>query len=130
MGIVRELRRSREGAKAPNPRSAPQPLTKPGKYEMMTSSPKRGVSKRPFSKDSKPLLEDSKWLNLVEQLSELSPVDFDSAVLAVRLRRRFEEESRRTPRVGTGTLRAVAHCDDEQRGGPQRPTPRIPPEWG
>lgn len=36
-------------------------------------------------------MADDEWLALIERLLELRPEDFDAAVLAVRLYRRFEE---------------------------------------
>lgn len=39
-------------------------------------------------------LTEPEWRQLVERLSELNEADFETAVLAVRLRRRFEEENR------------------------------------
>ena len=124
MGELLQKARRRGGARAPLPDPA---LTNSGNCDILTSSPVREVSVCPFSKASKPLLEDSTWLSLIEQLAELSPEDFDSAVLAVRLRRRFDEEGNRREisRVGAGATRDREH--HAKRGGPERPKPRTPP---
>lgn len=91
-------------------------LTEVGKDDMLNSPDGSRTSRGTR-------LPEPEWLSLVERLLELTPEDFASAILAVRLARRLEERSRHDD---SGVPNAMREQPDRQ-GRPARSRPRTSP---